>query len=134
MLTACASPARLPILCSLAGDAHAVQDGHPGTSHTSPTSPGARAHIPFPCRPLDEFEVKPVRHNASPNYTKCCNAAGLAAVGTAKQMGAIVRVFDTRPSVEEQVRESWPAPMLQVSAFKQQLHVGQGRAKRSSER
>ena len=31
--------------------------------------------------------------------------AGLAAVGTAKSMGAIVRVFDTRGAVREQVRE-----------------------------
>ena len=31
--------------------------------------------------------------------------AGLAAVGTAKSLGAIVRVFDTREAVREQVRE-----------------------------
>ena len=30
--------------------------------------------------------------------------AGLAAIGCAKSMGAIVRVFDTRAAVEEQVR------------------------------
>lgn len=30
--------------------------------------------------------------------------AGLAACGTAKSMGAIVRVFDTRSAVREQVR------------------------------
>lgn len=30
--------------------------------------------------------------------------AGLAAVGAAKSMGAIVRVFDTRSAVREQVR------------------------------
>lgn len=29
--------------------------------------------------------------------------AGLSAIGTAKNMGAIVRVFDTRAAVEEQV-------------------------------
>lgn len=29
--------------------------------------------------------------------------AGLAAVGTAKSLGAIVRAFDTRPSVKDQV-------------------------------
>lgn len=32
--------------------------------------------------------------------------AGLSAVGTAKSMGAIVRVFDTRAAVAEQVRLS----------------------------
>ena len=30
-------------------------------------------------------------------------AAGLSAIGTAKNMGAIVRVFDTRAAVAEQV-------------------------------
>jgi NAD/NADP transhydrogenase alpha subunit len=30
--------------------------------------------------------------------------AGLAAIGTAKNMGAIVRVFDTRAAVAEQVK------------------------------
>lgn len=30
-------------------------------------------------------------------------AAGLAAIGCTKSMGAIVRVFDTRAAVEEQV-------------------------------
>ena len=42
--------------------------------------------------------------------------AGLAAIGCAKSMGAIVRVFDTRAAVEEQVRPaSWLAcwPMQQ---------------------
>ena len=29
--------------------------------------------------------------------------AGLSAIGTARNMGAIVRVFDTRAAVEEQV-------------------------------
>lgn len=35
--------------------------------------------------------------------------AGLSAVGTAKSLGAIVRAFDTRPSVKEQVESvsSW---------------------------
>jgi NAD(P) transhydrogenase len=33
--------------------------------------------------------------------------AGLSAIGTAKNMGAIVRVFDTRAAVAEQVR--WAA-------------------------
>ena len=39
--------------------------------------------------------------------------AGLAAVGTAGSMGAIVRAFDTRPEVKEQV-ESMGAEFLQV--------------------
>jgi H+-translocating NAD(P) transhydrogenase subunit alpha len=39
--------------------------------------------------------------------------AGLAAVGAAKSMGAIVRAFDTRPAVEEQVL-SMGAEFLQV--------------------
>lgn len=30
--------------------------------------------------------------------------AGLAAIGAAKSMGAVVRVFDTREAVREQVR------------------------------
>ena len=34
--------------------------------------------------------------------------AGLSAVGTAKNLGAIVRAFDTRAAVKEQVRgRSW---------------------------
>ena len=40
--------------------------------------------------------------------------AGLAAVGTAKNMGAIVRAFDTRAAVKEQV-ESMGAEFLEVS-------------------
>lgn len=39
--------------------------------------------------------------------------AGLAAIGTAKSLGAIVRAFDTRPVVKEQV-ESLGAEFLQV--------------------
>ncbi|MBE9029386.1 Re/Si-specific NAD(P)(+) transhydrogenase subunit alpha [filamentous cyanobacterium LEGE 11480] len=39
--------------------------------------------------------------------------AGLAAIGTAKGLGAIVRAFDTRPAVKEQV-ESLGAEFLQV--------------------
>ncbi|MCP4702835.1 MAG: Re/Si-specific NAD(P)(+) transhydrogenase subunit alpha [Gammaproteobacteria bacterium] len=39
--------------------------------------------------------------------------AGLAAVGTAKGMGAVVRAFDTRPEVEDQVK-SMGAEFLQV--------------------
>lgn len=40
--------------------------------------------------------------------------AGLAAIGQAKSMGAIVRAFDTRASVKEQV-ESLGAEFLEVS-------------------
>jgi H+-translocating NAD(P) transhydrogenase subunit alpha len=39
--------------------------------------------------------------------------AGLAAIGTAKSMGAIVRAFDTRPEVKEQV-ESMDAEFLEL--------------------
>ena len=39
--------------------------------------------------------------------------AGLAAIGTAKSMGAIVRAFDTRPEVKEQV-ESMDAEFLML--------------------
>lgn len=40
--------------------------------------------------------------------------AGLAAIGTAKSMGAVVRGFDVRPSVKEQI-ESLGAEFLQVN-------------------
>uniref|UniRef100_T1JNF6 NAD(P) transhydrogenase, mitochondrial n=1 Tax=Strigamia maritima TaxID=126957 RepID=T1JNF6_STRMM len=40
--------------------------------------------------------------------------AGLSAIGTAKNMGAIVRAFDTRPAVKEQV-ESLGAEFLEVN-------------------
>lgn len=40
--------------------------------------------------------------------------AGLAAIGQAKSMGAIVRGFDTRSSVKEQV-ESLGAEFLEVT-------------------
>ena len=40
--------------------------------------------------------------------------AGLAAVGTAKNMGAIVRAYDVRPAVKEQV-ESLGGEFLEVS-------------------
>ena len=39
--------------------------------------------------------------------------AGLAAIGTAKSMGAIVRAFDTRPEVKEQI-ESMDAEFLEL--------------------
>ena len=40
--------------------------------------------------------------------------AGLSAVGTAKNMGAIVRCFDTREAVREQV-QTFGAEFLEVS-------------------
>lgn len=40
--------------------------------------------------------------------------AGLAAIGTARGMGAIVRAFDTRPATREQV-QSMGAEFLEVS-------------------
>lgn len=40
--------------------------------------------------------------------------AGLAAIGQAKNMGAIVRAFDTRPVVKEQV-ESLGAEFLEIN-------------------
>jgi NAD(P) transhydrogenase len=43
--------------------------------------------------------------------------AGLAAIGCAKSMGAIVRVFDTREAVREQAK-SLGAEFLTVSALK----------------
>ena len=39
--------------------------------------------------------------------------AGLASVGTAKNMGAIVRLFDVRPAVKEQAK-SMGAEFLEV--------------------
>lgn len=49
--------------------------------------------------------------------------AGLAAIGTAKSLGAIVRAFDTRPAVKEQV-ESLGAEFLTVNI--QEDGAGQG--------
>jgi NAD(P) transhydrogenase subunit alpha len=53
--------------------------------------------------------------------------AGLAAVGTANSMGAIVRAFDTRPEVKEQV-ESMGAEFLELD-FKEDAGGGGGYAK-----
>jgi proton-translocating NAD(P)+ transhydrogenase subunit alpha len=50
--------------------------------------------------------------------------AGLSAIGTAKSMGAIVRAFDTRPEVKEQV-ESIDAEFL-VLDFKSEDGSGEG--------
>jgi NAD(P) transhydrogenase subunit alpha len=50
--------------------------------------------------------------------------AGLAAIGAAKSMGAIVRAFDTRPEVEEQV-ESMDAEFLMLD-FEEEDGSGEG--------
>lgn len=57
--------------------------------------------------------------------------AGLAAIGAAGSLGAIVRAFDVRPEVKEQV-ESMGAQFLQV-AFEEQAGTGDGYAKEMSE-
>ena len=56
--------------------------------------------------------------------------AGLAALGTAKAMGAIVRAFDTRPSVKEQV-ESMGAEFLELD-FEEEGEGAGGYAKTMS--
>lgn len=53
--------------------------------------------------------------------------AGLAAIGTAKSMGAIVRAFDTRPEVKEQI-ESMDAEFL-ILDFKEEGQGAGGYAK-----
>lgn len=53
--------------------------------------------------------------------------AGLSAVGTANSMGAIVRAFDTRPEVKEQV-ESMGAEFLELD-FEEEADGGGGYAK-----
>jgi NAD(P) transhydrogenase subunit alpha len=50
--------------------------------------------------------------------------AGLSAIGTAKSMGAVVRAFDTRPAVKEQV-ESMDAQFLMLD-FEEQGSEGTG--------
>lgn len=57
--------------------------------------------------------------------------AGLAAIGAAGSLGAIVRAFDVRPEVKEQV-ESMGAQFLQV-AFEEQAGSGDGYAKEMSD-
>ena len=57
--------------------------------------------------------------------------AGLAAIGAAKSMGAIVRAFDTRPEVKEQV-ESMDAEFLML-AFEEEGGGAGGYAKVMSE-
>lgn len=51
--------------------------------------------------------------------------AGLAAIGTAKSMGAIVRAFDTRPEVKEQV-ESMDAEFLMLDFADDEDGAGEG--------
>ncbi|MGD8810965.1 MAG: Re/Si-specific NAD(P)(+) transhydrogenase subunit alpha [Gammaproteobacteria bacterium] len=57
--------------------------------------------------------------------------AGLSAIGTARNMGAIVRAFDTRPEVKEQV-ESMDAEFLMLD-FEEEGSGGGGYAKVMSE-
>lgn len=57
--------------------------------------------------------------------------AGLAAIGAAGSLGAIVRAFDVRPEVKEQV-ESMGASFLQVD-FTEQAGSGDGYAKEMSD-
>ncbi|PHM49482.1 Re/Si-specific NAD(P)(+) transhydrogenase subunit alpha [Xenorhabdus miraniensis] len=57
--------------------------------------------------------------------------AGLAAVGAAGSLGAIVRAFDTRPEVKEQV-QSMGAEFLELN-FKEEAGSGDGYAKVMSE-
>ncbi|EAW8014482.1 Re/Si-specific NAD(P)(+) transhydrogenase subunit alpha [Salmonella enterica] len=57
--------------------------------------------------------------------------AGLAAIGAANSLGAIVRVFDTRPEVKEQV-QSMGAEFLELD-FKEEAGSGDGYAKVMSE-
>ena len=57
--------------------------------------------------------------------------AGLAAIGAAGSLGAIVRAFDVRPEVKEQV-ESMGAEFLQV-AFEENSGSGDGYAKEMSD-
>ena len=57
--------------------------------------------------------------------------AGLAAIGAANSLGAIVRAFDSRPEVKEQV-ESMGASFLEID-FKQEGGSGDGYAKVMSE-
>ncbi|CAK9885046.1 MAG: NAD(P) transhydrogenase subunit alpha [Candidatus Erwinia impunctatus] len=57
--------------------------------------------------------------------------AGLAAIGTAGSLGAIVRAFDTRPEVKEQV-QSMGAEFLELD-FEEEAGSGDGYAKVMSE-
>ena len=57
--------------------------------------------------------------------------AGLSATGTAKNLGAIVRCFDTRPEVKEQV-ESFGAEFLEVKGVQEDGSGAGGYAKEMS--
>ena len=57
--------------------------------------------------------------------------AGLAAIGAANSLGAIVRAFDSRPEVKEQV-QSMGASFLEID-FKEEGGSGDGYAKVMSE-
>lgn len=57
--------------------------------------------------------------------------AGLAAIGAAGSLGAIVRAFDTRPEVKEQV-QSMGAEFLELD-FEEEAGIGDGYAKVMSE-
>lgn len=58
--------------------------------------------------------------------------AGLAAIQTAKQMGAIVRCFDTRSAVKEQVA-SFGAQFLEIKGFEEAGEGAGGYAKQMSD-
>ncbi len=57
--------------------------------------------------------------------------AGLAAIGTASSLGAIVRAFDTRPEVKEQI-ESMGAEFLELDYQEEDTGSGDGYAKEMS--
>ena len=57
--------------------------------------------------------------------------AGLAAIGAAGSLGAIVRAFDVRPEVKEQV-QSMGAEFLEIE-FEEQAGSGDGYAKEMSD-
>lgn len=58
--------------------------------------------------------------------------AGLAAIGTAGSLGAIVRAFDTRPEVKEQI-ESMGAEFLELDYEEEDTGSGDGYAKEMSQ-
>ncbi|WP_371377461.1 Re/Si-specific NAD(P)(+) transhydrogenase subunit alpha [Thalassotalea aquiviva] len=58
--------------------------------------------------------------------------AGLAAIGTAGSLGAIVRAFDTRPEVKEQI-ESMGAEFLELDFAEEEAGSGDGYAKEMSQ-
>src|SRR5579859_4402843 len=58
--------------------------------------------------------------------------AGLAAIGTARSLGAIVRAFDVRPEVKEQV-ESMGAEFLEADFKQDNADSGDGYAKEMSD-